>query len=69
MEKQAREDLYLLSIRLRRAQVDHDRACFRGDAERIRRSQLQLDAITSERDRLIRRLSENMSREAVLPRP
>jgi len=69
MQKQARDDLYLLSIKLRRAQADYDRARFRGDAERIRSSQIQLSAITSERDLLIRRLNEKMSGDALQPRP
>jgi hypothetical protein len=57
----AREDLDLLAIKLRRAQTDYERARSRGDAERIWRSQMQMSAITSERDRLIRQLGEQMS--------
>ena len=61
MQSIAREELDLLAIKLRRAETDYERARSRGDAERIWRSQLQIDAITSERDRLIRQLGAQMS--------
>jgi len=61
MQSTAREELDLLAIKLRRAETDYERARSRGDAERVWRSQLQMDAITSERDRLIRRLGAQMS--------
>ncbi len=53
MQSAAREDLDLLAIKLRRAQTDYERARSRGDAERVWRSQLQMNAITSERNHLI----------------
>jgi hypothetical protein len=61
MQSTAREELDLLAIKLRRAQTDHERARSRGDAERVWRSQIQMSAITSERDRLIRQLGEQIS--------
>jgi hypothetical protein len=67
MQSAAREDLDLLAIKLRRAQTDYERARSRSDAERVWRSQMQMSAITSERDRLIRRLGEQMSGEAAQP--
>ena len=61
MQAAVREELDLLAIKLRRAETDYERARSRGDAERVWRSQLQMDAITSERDRLIRQLGAQMS--------
>jgi hypothetical protein len=61
MQSTAREELDLLAIKLRRAETDYERARSRGDAERVWRSQLQMDAITSERDRLIKQLGTQMS--------
>ena len=61
MQSIAREQLDLLAIKLRRAQTDHERARARGDGERVWRSQMQMSAITSERDRLIRQLGEQLS--------
>jgi hypothetical protein len=67
MQFTVREDLDLLAIKLRRAQTDFERARSRGDAERVWRSQMQMSAITSERDRLIRQLGAQMSGKAAQP--
>ncbi len=61
MQSAAREELDLLAIKLRQAETDYERARSRGDAERVWRSQMQMSAITSERDRLIRQLGAQMS--------
>jgi len=67
MQAAVREELDLLAIKLRRAQTDHERARSRGDAERVWRSQMQMSAITSERDRLIKQLGERMFGQAAQP--
>ena len=67
MQAAVREELDLLAIKLRRAQTDHERARSRGDAERVWRSQMQMSAITSERDRLIMQLSNKMSGRSAPP--
>lgn len=61
MYARAREGLDSLSTRLWSLKKDYNWACSRGDAERARAFELQMQAITAERDRLIRRLSDNMS--------
>ena len=67
MQFTAREALDLLAIKLRRVQTDYERARSRGDAERVSHSQMKMSAITSERDRLIRQLGEQVSGKAAQP--
>ena len=61
MQSSAREELDLLAIKLHQAQTDYERARSRGDAERVWRSQMQISAISSERNRVIKKLGEQMS--------
>jgi len=62
MNAQAREDLDLLSTKLRRTQVGYEWARSRGDGDRIYQFRMQLNAISAERDRLIRRESNESTR-------
>lgn len=64
MQRQTREDLELLAIKLSRVQTDFERARSRGDADNVARSLLQVSAITSERDRIIRHLAEAVAGNA-----
>jgi hypothetical protein len=57
MNAQSREDLDLLSAKLRRIQVGYEWARSRGDPDRICQFRMQLNAIAAERDRLTRRES------------
>jgi hypothetical protein len=66
MYSRAREGLDLLSVRLWGLKKDCNWARSRGDAERVRLFEIQIKAITSERERLIHHLSETMSRETSL---
>jgi len=59
MDARAREDLDLLSVKLRRAQTDYEWACSRGDAERASQFQIKIKGITTERDRLTSHMSRN----------
>ena len=47
------KELDSLSIKLRRVQLEYERARFRGDADRICQFRLQMSAIVAERDRLL----------------
>jgi hypothetical protein len=58
MHAHARENLELLFRKLNRIQTDYEWARSRGDAERARRCRLQLEAITAERDRIIKNVSD-----------
>ena len=68
MYARAREGLDSLSTRLWSLKKDYNWARSRGDAERARVFELQMKAITTERERLIQHLSENMSRDMALRR-
>lgn len=57
MNAQAQEALDFLSRKLKRVQSRYEWARSRGDSESINQYQIQLDAITGERDRLSRRES------------
>lgn len=63
MHARAREDLDLLSTRLRRIQADYERARSRGDTERVYQFRLQMNAIVAERDRLLEHLPSNAPRD------
>jgi hypothetical protein len=52
MYAQVREGLDLLSAKLRRIQIHYEWARTRGDSDRINQFQMQLNAISTERDRL-----------------
>jgi len=67
MYARAREDLDILSTRLELVQMDYDWACSRGDPERVLQFGMRLEAITAERERLMRHLSE--ARRATSPGP
>jgi hypothetical protein len=56
MQARAERDLDVLTTKLRRAQADYQRARSLGDSERICRFQIQINALTVERDRLIKYL-------------
>lgn len=58
MHVHARENLELLFRKLNRIKTDYEWARARGDAERVSKCRLQLDAITAERDRIIRNVSD-----------
>jgi hypothetical protein len=58
MHAHARENLELLFRKLNRIQTDYDWARARGDAERVSKCRLQLEAITAERDRIIKNVSD-----------
>lgn len=66
MYARAREGLDSLSTRLWSLKKHYNWACSRGDAERARAFEIQMDAITAERDRLIQHLSESISRDMAL---
>jgi hypothetical protein len=66
MYARAREGLDLLSTRLWGLKKDYNWARSRGDSERVHLFELQMKAITEERERLIQHLSENMSRDMSL---
>jgi hypothetical protein len=59
MDARARENLDLLSVKLRRAQADYEWACSRGDVEHASHFQIKIKGITAERDRLTSRMSRN----------
>jgi len=63
MYARARDGLDLLSARLWSLKKDYNWARSRGDSERVRLFEIQIKAITAERERLIHHLSENMSRD------
>jgi len=50
------KELDTLSAKFTRIQTEYEQALLRGDAERIHRCQLQMRAITAERDALTKRL-------------
>ena len=50
MDARARENLDLLSVKLRRAQADYEWACSRGDVEHASHFQIKIKGITAERD-------------------
>jgi len=58
MYARARDDLDLLLTRFHLVQRHYDWARSRGDPERVLRFGMQLRAITAERERLMRHLSE-----------
>ena len=58
MHAHVRENLEALFQKLNRVQTEYDWARARGDAERVSKCRLQLDAITVERDRIIKNVSE-----------
>jgi hypothetical protein len=58
MNAQARDDLDLLSAKLRRIQGGYEWARSRGDAERISQFRMQLNAIADERNCLIKHVSD-----------
>ena len=62
MYDRAREGLGLLSSRLWNLRKDYNWARSRGDSERAHQFELQMKAITAERERLIEHLSQTMSR-------
>jgi hypothetical protein len=64
MYARAREDLDILSTRLQLIQMDYDWACSRGDPERVHHFGMRLRAITAERERLMRHLSEGAPSKA-----
>ena len=66
MYARAREGLDLLSMRLWGLKKDCNWARSRGDSERVRQFEIQIKAITGERERLIHHLSETMSRDTSL---
>jgi hypothetical protein len=49
-------DLDVMTIKLSRAQADYQRARSFNDAERVSRFQIQINALTVERDRLLKYL-------------
>ena len=62
MYARARDGLDLLSTKLWGLKKDYNWARSRGDSERVRLFEIQIKAITAERERLMHRLSANMSR-------
>jgi hypothetical protein len=60
MHAQSKRELDLLSTRLSQVQRDYERARSRGDAERVYRFRLQISAMMTERDRLVRNLSKSV---------
>jgi hypothetical protein len=58
MPAHARDNLELLFRKLYRLQTDYEWARSRGDAERVSKCRLQLDAIIVERDRIIKNVSD-----------
>lgn len=63
MYARARDGLDLLSTKLWGLKKDYNWARSRGDSERVRLFEIQIKAITAERERLMHRLSANMSRD------
>jgi len=63
MYARARDGLDLLSTKLWSLKKDYNWARSRGDTERVRLFEIQIKAITAERDHLMHRLSANMSRD------
>ena len=61
MHVHARENLELLFRKLNRIKTDYEWARARGDAERVSKCRLQLDAITAERDRIIKNVSDALA--------
>ena len=49
-------DLDVMTIKLSRAQADYQRARSLNDSERVSRFQIQINALTVERDRLLKYL-------------
>ncbi|HEV2188945.1 MAG TPA: hypothetical protein VGR70_17180 [Stellaceae bacterium] len=62
MYARARDGLDLLSTKLWSLKKDYNWARSRGDSERVRLFEIQIKAITAERERLMHQLSTNMSR-------
>jgi hypothetical protein len=62
MYDRAQEGLGLLSSRLWNLKKGYNWARSRGDTERVHQFELQMKAITAERERLIQHLSQSMSR-------
>jgi hypothetical protein len=71
MNAHARDDLELLFRKFNRVQNDYAWARSHGDVERISQCRIQLDAITAERNRIIKNVSDALAAKRVStgPRP